>query len=214
MLEEAAHIRCPQSPVRGIYELSTCGSSHLSDRTARAHRDRLRSCKHAQTVSAVPRPGGSNQRAVRRTHSRWPTLAAEERVCACWCVDERVVRRACTPAACVGRRLHTALRSIQAAAAASVFLSLRGLLSTFRAVLVVVHRQIARRRCLPSSLTFEQRIAGMRLEKEQGKMDKSLLRRLEKELTELKSLSASVLALSGRSATSSLPGGRYAIEAG
>jgi len=33
----------------------------------------------------------------------------------------------------------------------------------------------------------------MRLEKEQGKMDKTLLRRLEKELSDLKSLSTSVL---------------------
>ena len=59
---------------------------------------------------------------------------------------------------------------------------------------------------------FEQRIAGMRLEKEQGKVDKSLLRRLEKELSELKSLSATMLAVSGR--RSSPPGGRYATEAG
>ena len=40
---------------------------------------------------------------------------------------------------------------------------------------------------------FEQRIAGMRLEREQSKLDKALFRRLEKEMGELKSLSASVL---------------------
>lgn len=36
---------------------------------------------------------------------------------------------------------------------------------------------------------FEQRVAGLRLEKEQGKLDKALMRRLEKELAELKALS-------------------------
>jgi chromosome segregation ATPase len=40
---------------------------------------------------------------------------------------------------------------------------------------------------------FEQRVAGLRLEKEQAKLDKALLRRLEKELSELKALSTSVL---------------------
>ena len=40
---------------------------------------------------------------------------------------------------------------------------------------------------------FEQRIAGMRLEKEQAKIDKGVLKRLEKELGELKTLSTSVL---------------------
>ena len=40
---------------------------------------------------------------------------------------------------------------------------------------------------------FEQRIAGMRLEKEQAKIDKGVLKRLEKELSELKTLSTSVL---------------------
>jgi hypothetical protein len=40
---------------------------------------------------------------------------------------------------------------------------------------------------------FEQRIAGLRLEKEQAKLDKGLLRRMEKELAELKSLSTSAL---------------------
>ena len=40
---------------------------------------------------------------------------------------------------------------------------------------------------------FEQRLAGLRLEKEQARLDKALLRRLEKELTELKSLSTTVL---------------------
>ena len=41
---------------------------------------------------------------------------------------------------------------------------------------------------------FEQRVAGMRLERDQGRVDKSLLRRLEKELAELKSLSTNLLA--------------------
>ena len=36
---------------------------------------------------------------------------------------------------------------------------------------------------------FEQRVAGLRLEKEQAKLDKALMRRLEKELAELKALS-------------------------
>lgn len=40
---------------------------------------------------------------------------------------------------------------------------------------------------------FEQRVAGMRLDKGRSEMDKSLLRRLEKELAELKSLSSNVL---------------------
>ena len=39
------------------------------------------------------------------------------------------------------------------------------------------------------SKQFEQRIAGLRLEKEQAKLDKALMRRLEKELAELKALS-------------------------
>ena len=40
---------------------------------------------------------------------------------------------------------------------------------------------------------FEQRVAGLRLEKEQAKLDKALLRRLEADLGELKELSTSVL---------------------
>ena len=40
---------------------------------------------------------------------------------------------------------------------------------------------------------FEQRVSGLRLEKEQAKLDKALMRRLEKEITELKALSTSVL---------------------
>lgn len=40
---------------------------------------------------------------------------------------------------------------------------------------------------------FEQRVAGLRLEKEQAKLDKALMRRLETDLTELKQLSSSVL---------------------
>ena len=40
---------------------------------------------------------------------------------------------------------------------------------------------------------FEHRVAGLRLEKEQARLDKALMRRLEKELGELKSLSSSVL---------------------
>ena len=40
---------------------------------------------------------------------------------------------------------------------------------------------------------FEQRIAGLRLEREQAKLDKALMRRLEADLGELKALSASVL---------------------
>ena len=40
---------------------------------------------------------------------------------------------------------------------------------------------------------FEQRVAGLRLEKEQAKLDKALMRRLEADLSELKSLSTSVL---------------------
>lgn len=62
---------------------------------------------------------------------------------------------------------------------------------------------------------FEQRIAGMRLERDQGKVDKSLLRRLEKELAELKSLSVNVLgpASARGAAGSSPPGGAYgAVE--
>ena len=43
------------------------------------------------------------------------------------------------------------------------------------------------------SKQFEQRIAGLRLEKEQAKLDKALLKRLSAELTELKTLSTSVL---------------------
>ena len=40
---------------------------------------------------------------------------------------------------------------------------------------------------------FEQRVAGLRLEKEQAKLDKALMRRLESDLGELKTLSHSVL---------------------
>ena len=43
------------------------------------------------------------------------------------------------------------------------------------------------------SKQFEQRVAGLRLEKESSRIDKGVLRRLEKELAELKMLSASVL---------------------
>ena len=40
---------------------------------------------------------------------------------------------------------------------------------------------------------FEQRVAGLRLEKEQAKLDKALMRRLEADLADLKTLSQSVL---------------------
>lgn len=43
------------------------------------------------------------------------------------------------------------------------------------------------------SKQFEQRIAGLRLEKENAKLDKALLKRLESELSELKALSTSIL---------------------
>jgi len=44
---------------------------------------------------------------------------------------------------------------------------------------------------------FEQRVAGLRLEKEQAKLDKSLLRRLEKELSEIRTLSEAFLGSGG-----------------
>ncbi|KAL1521825.1 hypothetical protein AB1Y20_021476 [Prymnesium parvum] len=57
---------------------------------------------------------------------------------------------------------------------------------------------------------FEQRIAGLRLEKEQAKLDKATLKRLEKELGELKALSTSVLGPLAR--WQQQPGGEGAYE--
>ena len=52
---------------------------------------------------------------------------------------------------------------------------------------------------------FEQRVAGLRLEKEQAKLDKGLMKRLEKDLGELKALSNTILGEKTRDAYAAAP---------